>query len=48
MPDYKALYYSLFNAVSDTIDALKKVQEEAEELYLESSEDEENEEEKEE
>lgn len=44
MTDYKALYYSLFNAVTDTIEALKKAQQDAEELYIDSSEDEDEEE----
>ena len=46
MPDYKALYYNLFNAVTDTIKALKKAQQDAEELYLEQDDDDETEEEK--
>ncbi len=46
MPDYKALYYNLFNAVTDTIEALKKAQQDAEELYLEQDDDDETEEEK--
>ena len=35
MPDYKKLYFELFNKVSDIIEELKKVQIEAEEMFLE-------------
>ena len=35
MPDYKKLYHKLFNEITDTIEKLKKTQEDAEELYLE-------------
>ena len=41
MPDYKAMYYRLFNAVSDVIEELKKIQIDAEEFYLDSTDDEE-------
>ncbi len=41
MPDYKTMYYKLFNAVSDIIEEFKKAQQDSEELYLDSSEDEE-------
>ena len=34
MPDYKALYFHLFNSISDTIERLKQAQQEAEELFL--------------
>lgn len=34
MPDYKALYFHLFNSVSDTIERLKQAQQEAEALFL--------------
>ena len=40
MPDYKAMYYRLFNAVSDVIEELKKIQIESEEFYLDSTDDE--------
>ena len=40
MPDYKAMYYKLFNAVCDTIEQLKKAQLETEELYMNYSDDE--------
>lgn len=33
MPDYKSLYYNLFNNVSDTIERLKQAQQEAERRY---------------
>ena len=42
MPDYKSMYLKLFNDVSDIIEALKKAQTEAEEKYIESSLEEEN------
>ena len=32
--DYKTLYFDLFSKVTDTIDELKKVQQDAEEKYL--------------
>lgn len=38
MPDYKDLYYKLFNSVTDAIESLKQAQLEAEELYITSSE----------
>lgn len=38
MPDYKTMYYKLFNAVTDSIEILKQAQLEAEELYITSSE----------
>lgn len=34
MPDYKKLYLNLFNEITDTIEKLKKAQENAEEMYL--------------
>ena len=40
MPDYKKLYLSLFNDVSDVIKKLQKVQQESEERYLSSCENE--------
>lgn len=36
MPDYKKLYFSLFNDVTDAIEILKKIQTTSEERYLES------------
>ena len=40
MPDYKKLYFSLFNDVSDVIKELEKIQRDSEERYLSSCEDE--------
>lgn len=34
MPDYKTLYHKLFNKITDVIDALQQVQQEAEDVYL--------------
>jgi hypothetical protein len=34
MKDYKEMYYKVFNAVTDIINELKAVQQEAEELYI--------------
>ncbi len=36
--DYKEMYFTLFNKISDVIEELKKVQQETEELYISSSE----------
>ena len=38
MPNYKKMYYDLFNSVTDTIEALKKAQQKAEEEYISSGE----------
>lgn len=38
--DYKEMYFTLFNKISDVIEELKKVQQETEEMYISSSEDE--------
>ena len=40
MPDYEKMYYELFNGVSDIIENLKKLQQNAEKLYIETSEEE--------
>ena len=40
MPDYAKIYYKLFNAITDTIEDLKTIQIEAEELYITSCEEE--------
>lgn len=40
MPDYKSMYHTLFHAITDSIEILKKAQIEAEELYLSSGEEE--------
>lgn len=37
MPDYKKLYFQLFNEVTDIIESLKLAQQKCEELYIESS-----------
>lgn len=36
MADYKKMYYTLFNVLTDTIEQLKKAQEECEEIYMET------------
>jgi len=38
MPDYEQMYKALFNNVTDVIEALKKAQQDAEDLYIESEE----------
>ena len=40
MPDYEKLYHKLFNDITDTIDNLKKIQEDAETMYLDMCEEE--------
>ncbi len=40
MPDYEKLYHKLFNEITETIDKLQKVQEDAEEMYLDMCEEE--------
>ncbi|MDO4744384.1 MAG: hypothetical protein Q4A86_03260 [Clostridia bacterium] len=39
MPDYKKLYHKMFNAITDTIEYLQKVQLESEEEYIKACED---------
>jgi hypothetical protein len=39
MPDYKKMYYELFNKITDVIENLKKIQQEAEESYMSDNED---------
>ena len=34
MEDYKKLYYELFNKITDIIEELEKIQQEAEERYI--------------
>ena len=34
MEDYKKMYYELFNKITDVIENLKKIQQDAEESYL--------------
>ena len=40
MPDYKKLYFELFNKVSDIIEELKEIQIKAEEMFLEEDDNE--------
>ena len=42
MPDYKTMYKKLFIAVTEAIDILQKAQQETEEIYIESSENDNN------
>ncbi len=39
MVDYKELYFQLFNALTDILEKIKEVQEEAEEAHMKSSEE---------
>ncbi len=39
MEDYKKMYYELFNKITDVIENLKKIQQEAEEIYLSATAD---------
>ena len=39
MPDYKSMYFSLFNRVTDAIALLQEAQREMENMYLESADD---------
>lgn len=34
MPDYKKMYFELFNEISDVIESLQKIQKKAEEIYV--------------
>ena len=34
MPDYQKMYFTLFNAITDTIDILQKAQQAAEEICI--------------
>ncbi|MDR0904567.1 MAG: hypothetical protein LBN00_00090 [Oscillospiraceae bacterium] len=34
MPDYKAMYFELFNKISDAIELLQEAQQETEEQYI--------------
>ena len=40
MPDYKAMYLSLFNSVTDAIEILTEAQKKVEEMYINSAENE--------
>ena len=42
MPDYKTMYKKLFVAVTVAIDILQKAQQETEEIYIDSSENDDN------
>ena len=44
MADYKAMYYKLFNSLSDAIEILQSAQQEGEDFYVDSSDDDEDEE----
>jgi hypothetical protein len=37
MPDYRKMYFELFNKVTDVISELQQAQRDAEQLYIESS-----------
>lgn len=39
MKDYKYLYFKLFNAITDEIESLKKIQQEAEEIVIDMEEE---------
>ena len=41
MPDYKAMYFNLFNSVTDAIEILTEAQKKAEEMYINSCENDE-------
>jgi len=41
MPDYQKMYFTLVDTLSNTVDYLKTALEKAEEIYIETSEDEE-------
>ncbi len=38
MPDYKELYFELFNKITDAIELLKKAQKDTEEKFISSEE----------
>ena len=37
MEDYKKMYFELFNKITDTLETLKMIQQEAEEIYISQS-----------
>ena len=39
MEDYKKMYYELFNKITNIIEELKKIQQDAEERYISAEED---------
>lgn len=41
MPDYKKMYFMLFNKMSDLIDELQKIQQLCEEMYMNDKEEDE-------
>ena len=43
MEDYKAMYYNLFNQLTDDIEQLKEIQAKAEEMYINANSDDEKE-----
>ncbi len=40
MADYKKMYFRLFNKITDIIEELQTIQQETEEIYIETAEDE--------
>ena len=40
MADFEKMYYELFNGITDTIEKLKELQQNAEKLYIEQKESE--------
>ena len=40
MPDYKQMYFELFNKISDIIEELQEIQRKTEEMYIEEKEEE--------
>ena len=42
MTDYKTMYYKLFNAITDAVDILQQAQTDVEEIYIKTSDDEDN------
>ena len=41
MPDYKSMYFKLFNSITDAMEILSEAQKRAEEAYISAEEDEE-------
>ena len=39
MPDYKQMYFELFNKISDIIEELQEIQRKTEEMYIEEKEE---------
>lgn len=39
MPDYKSMYFSLFNSVTDAIEILKAAQQKGEDTYISNNEE---------